>query len=250
MSKPFIHAFTILLLFMGAGVFSACNNNKTNAYKGLKADNNFQHSVDRIKPVPKHFLDTLSAQFKDSDLLDITLFSDEFILDFKYATPNNFMDTVLYPCVQCLLRFEVVKSLLKAQSEFKSLGFKIKLFDCYRPLSIQKLMWKKMPVVGLVADPATGSRHNRGSAIDMTLTDMEGHELDMGSAHDDMSMKGRTFYKNLPQPVIEHRMLLRTVMEKNNFTGINSEWWHFSHICGPKYKVEDLPFECDTVKGE
>jgi zinc D-Ala-D-Ala dipeptidase len=235
----------IIILTIITGVFASCNNNKSIPVIGRKAHNNFHVREIPVKPVPKHFLDTLSGDFSDSDLVDITLFSDQFILDFKYASPNNFLDTVLYPCVKCLLRYEVVKSLLKAQSEFKSLGFKIKLFDCYRPLSVQKLMWKKMPIVGLVADPATGSRHNRGSAIDMTLTDLEGNELDMGSEHDDMSMKGRTFYKNLPQNVIDNRMLLRSVMENNKFTGINSEWWHFSHICGPKYPVEDIPFDCN-----
>jgi D-alanyl-D-alanine dipeptidase len=191
-------------------------------------------------------LDTLTVTFRDDTLVDITLFSDEFILDIKYARKDNFMDTVLYPCAKCLLRYEVIKDLLKAQSAFKSLGYRIKLFDCYRPLSVQKIMWKKMPVVGLVADPSTGSRHNRGSAIDLTLTDSDGNELDMGSHHDDMSVKGRTFYKNLPEEVIQNRMMLRTVMESCKFKGINSEWWHFSHICGPKYKVEDIPFNCQN----
>jgi D-alanyl-D-alanine dipeptidase len=244
--QRFYPAF-LLVLVISLSCFPACNNTKTPADKGTKAEKYLPESRTPVKQVKSNLLDTLTAGFKDADLVDVTLFSDEFILDIKYATPDNFLDTVLYPCAKCLLRYEVLKALLRAQSEFKSMGYKIKLFDCYRPHSIQVMMWEKFPIVGLVADPATGSRHNRGSAVDITLTDLEGKELDMGTEHDDMSKKGRTFYKDLPPEVIENRMLLRTVMEKNQFTGINSEWWHFSHICGPKYKVEDMPFPCDTL---
>jgi zinc D-Ala-D-Ala dipeptidase len=102
-------------------------------------------------------------------------------------------------------------------------------------------MWEKYPVPGLIADPKTGSRHNRGSAIDLTLTDLEGNEIDMGTSHDDISAQSRTFYRGFNDTIFQNRMLLRRVMTQNHFIGINSEWWHFSHDCGPKYKV------CDTV---
>jgi D-alanyl-D-alanine dipeptidase len=189
-------------------------------------------------------LDTSQVNFADDELIDISLFSDEFILEMRYATSNNFLDTILYPCAKCLLRYEVLKDLLIVQSEFKKLGYKIKIWDCYRPLSVQKLMWAKYPIRGLVADPSTGSRHNRGSAVDLTLCDLEGNEVDMGTDHDDLSIKGRTFYRGFNDTVFKNRMLLRTVMENNHFIGINSEWWHFSHDCGPKYKVSDEPLDC------
>ncbi|MEA2043358.1 MAG: M15 family metallopeptidase [Bacteroidota bacterium] len=182
---------------------------------------------------------------KDEDLVNVLDFSDDFIPDIRYATKNNFMDSIMYPCGKCLLRYEILKDLLKAQKEFASLGYKIKLLDCYRPLSVQKAMWKKYPIPGLVADPATGSRHNRGTAVDLTLIDPQGNDLDMGTEYDDFSRRAHTFSREVDIAVHQNRMLLREIMQKHHFIGINSEWWHFSHDCGPKYRVLDTVWACD-----
>lgn len=238
--KKFIYVFIALSLF-------ACNNknsNTKNTYSVKKVINKKITSFKTKKIIPK-LLDTLSANFNDSDLVDIRLFSDEFEFYIRYSTKDNFVDTILYPCAKCLLRYEVLKDLLNAQTEFKSMGYKVKLFDCYRPLSVQKLMWKKVPIVGLVANPATGSRHNRGSAVDISLTDLQGNEIDMGTEHDDLNKKSKTFYQGFSDTIFKNRMLLRKVMQKHNFKGINSEWWHFSHNCGTKYKVSDMKFDCN-----
>lgn len=228
-------------------VFSACNNKQTeynNKLQAKKLINKNTTSVNIKVPTPK-LLDTLTSYFIDDELIDVSLFSDDFEYYIRYATKDNFVDTILYPCAKCLLRYEVLKDLLKAQTDFKLAGYKIKIFDCYRPLSVQKLMWEKVPVVGLVANPATGSRHNRGSAIDISLTDLQGNEIDMGTEHDDLSKKSRTFYQGFPDSIFQNRMLLRTVMEKHHFKGINSEWWHFSHDCGTKYKISNVQFDCN-----
>lgn len=229
----------------------ACNNNDSEDKNVHKIPNviNKDSSV-IIKPkevLKKHLLDTTNTIFNDSDLLDVSLFSDKFIFQIRYATKDNFLDTVLYPCAKCLLRFEVLKDLLKAETEFESAGYRIKLYDCYRPLWVQKLMWKKLPVPGLVANPASGSRHNRGSAVDVSLVDTSGKELDFGTPHDDFSKKAKTFYSDLSDTIIKNRMYLRKVMQKHHFKGINSEWWHFSHKCGTKYKVSNRSFDCDGV---
>ncbi len=237
----------IIYILISLISFSACNNKQTednNKLTALKLINKDTISLKVKVSVPK-LLDTLTANFKDDELIDVELFSDEFIFFIRYATADNFVDTILYPCAKCLLRYEVLKDLLKVQTEFKSMGYKMKVFDCYRPLSVQKLMWEKVPVVGLVANPATGSRHNRGSAVDVSLTDFEGNEIDMGTVHDDLSRKSRTFYQGFSDTTFQNRMLLRTVMEKHHFKGINSEWWHFSHDCGTKYKVSDVQFDCN-----
>jgi|GEM_PF-730594 D-alanyl-D-alanine dipeptidase len=245
--KPTIRCIFFIVIL----IFSACNDNKSKEKKINYGDTILKKELpDTIIKVSKpeiKLLDTLTALFKNKDLVDVTLFSDEFILDIRYATPNNFLDSILYPCAKCLLRYEILKDLLKAQSEFKSLGFKVKLYDCYRPLSVQKIMWKKYPVVGLVADPATGSRHNRGSAIDISLTDSLGKDIDMGTKYDDLSKPSRSFYTGFDEAIINNRMLLRKILEKHHFIGINSEWWHFSHNCGTKYPVSDEAFDCDTL---
>ncbi len=231
---------------------TACNNNNSEE-KTIKKDSNFNKkdsltSIISGKEDNRHISDTSSSAFNDSDLVNITLFSDKFTLYIRYATKDNFLDTILYPCAKCLLRFEVVKDLLKAEADFEKDGYRIKIYDCYRPLWVQKLMWKKLPVPGLVANPATGSRHNRGSAVDISLVDASGKELDFGTAHDDFSEKAKTFYSELPDTVKKNRIYLRKVMENNNFKGINSEWWHFSHNCGTKYPVSNKNFDCDSIK--
>jgi len=236
----------IIYILISIIFFSACNDKDLeykNKLQTIKVLNKKITAQSTKKIIPK-LLDTSTANFNDSTLVDVTKFSDNFILKIRYATKDNFVGIILYPCAKCLLRYEVLKDLLKAQTDFKSMGYKVKLYDCYRPLSVQKLMWKKVPIVGLVANPATGSRHNRGSAVDISLTDLQGNELDMGTKHDDLSKKSKTFYQGFSDTVIQNRMLLRKVMEKHNFKGINSEWWHFSHKCGTKYKISNKQFDC------
>lgn len=237
--------YILILIFL----FLSCNDSDSSG-KIIKTGsiliNKDSLSFNTEVKIPEaKLLDTITCDFEDIDLVDITLFSKDIILDISYATKNNFLDTVLYPCAKCLLRYEVLKDLLKVETEFKSMGYRLKVFDCYRPHSVQVIMWNKVPMVGLVADPKTGSRHNRGSAVDLTLCDLAGNEIDMGTDHDDLSLKGRTFYTGFSDTVYQNRMLLRTVMQKYHFIGINSEWWHFSHDCATKYKVSDLAFECE-----
>lgn len=244
--------YIFIFLFLFIVLFLSCNNKDSSEninQRGAVVFNKDSSSLNfKVKISEPKLLDTLTADFEDIDLVDVTLFSKEFILDIRYATENNFLDTVLYPCAKCLLRYEVLKDLLKVQSEFKSMGYKIILYDCYRPLSVQKIMWEKIPIVGLVADPTTGSRHNRGSAIDISLTNPDGNEIDMGTDHDDLSLKGRTFYRGFNDTIFQNRMLLRSILQKHHFIGINSEWWHFSHDCGTKYKVSDVGFDCDSLE--
>ncbi len=239
---------TVFVIFLFVFIYS-CNEKQIENNKPIlakKVMNKKSLKVNKLIPKPR-LLDTLNSNFKNEDLVDIKLFSKDFILDLKYATKDNFVDTILYPCAKCLLRYEVLKDLLKVQNDLKSIGYKIKLFDCYRPLSVQKIMWKKVPVVGLVANPSTGSRHNRGSAVDLTLTDFQGNEINMGTNFDDFSRKSRTFSREVSETVTNNRLFLRKFMEKHNFKGINSEWWHFYHNCGTKYKVSNQKIECDSL---
>ncbi len=240
--------YNLLLIIVFFSV-SACNN-KHSEKKSIEKTTHLINKDSSIQKIAEknhalQLFDTLTANFNDSDLVDITLFTKKAVLQIRYATKDNFLDTILYPCAKCLLRYEVLKDLLRAQSEFEADGFTIKLYDCYRPFHVQELMWEKVPIPGLVANPATGSRHNRGSAVDISLTDARGKELDFGTAHDDFSEKAKTFYPDLPDTVKKNRIYLRKVMQKHHFKGINSEWWHFSHTCGTKYKVSDKGFDCD-----
>ena len=147
--------------------------------------------------------------------------------------------------VQCYLRKATAEALVAAQKEFVKRGYSLKLFDCYRPLSVQKKMWKILPGTHYVANPAKGSKHNRGAAVDLTLVDLAtGKELDMGTPFDTFSPRAHHTYTQLPKEVLDNRKLLKEVMDKYNFKSIYSEWWHYEYRPEMASAVEDLPWEC------
>ena len=177
--------------------------------------------------------------------VNIKSLSNDFILDIKYATADNFLKQAVYDCGECYLREATAKALLAAQKEFVKRGYSLKLFDCYRPLSVQKKMWKILPGTHYVANPAKGSKHNRGAAVDLTLVDLAtGEELDMGTPFDTFSPRAHHTYTQLPKEVLDNRKLLKEVMDKYNFKSIYSEWWHYEYRPEMASAVEDLPWEC------
>ena len=121
-------------------------------------------------------LSVSSLLAQQNDFVLLRSLSNDFVFDMKYATPDNFLKQAVYDCGECYLRKSTAKALVKANEEFKLLGYRIKLFDCYRPLSVQKKMWKILPGTHYVANPAKGSKHNRGAAVDLTLVDAQGKE--------------------------------------------------------------------------
>jgi D-alanyl-D-alanine dipeptidase len=137
-----------------------------------------------------------------------------------------------------------VKALVKANEIFMQQGLRIKLYDCYRPLDIQKKMWAIVSNPKYVADPAKGSIHNRGGAVDITLVDKEGKELEMGTAFDFFGIEASHDYLKLPQKVKENRQLLKTIMIANEFSSFDSEWWHYNLKAGLQDKVSNQKWEC------
>ena len=178
--------------------------------------------------------------------VNIKSLSNDFILDIKYATADNFLKQAVYDCGECYLREATAKALLAAQKEFVKRGYSLKLFDCYRPLSVQKKMWKILPGTHYVANPAKGSKHNRGAAVDLTLVDIAtGKELDMGTPFDTFSPRAHHTYTQLPKEVLDNRKLLKEVLNKYNFKSIYSEWWHYEYRPEMTAPVEDIPWDCD-----
>ena len=179
------------------------------------------------------------------EFVNIQTLSSDIILDIKYATADNFLKQAVYDCPQCYLRKATAEALVAAQKEFVKRGYSLKLFDCYRPLSVQKKMWKILPGTHYVANPAKGSKHNRGAAVDLTLVDLAtGKELDMGTPFDTFSPRAHHTYTQLPKQVLDNRKLLKEVMDKYNFKSIYSEWWHYEYRPEMASAVEDLPWEC------
>lgn len=186
-------------------------------------------------------LDTLPVD----SFVDISHYSKDFILDMKYATADNFLKAIVYDCPKCNIRATVAIALLKANREFMERGYRITFFDCYRPYSVQKKMWKIFPDPGYVADPKGGSIHNKGAAVDITLAKLDGGFVDMGTDFDHFGRESRHSNQNLPKEVIENRKLLRSTMEKYGFKTIRTEWWHYNYIGGLRFKISDFRWECD-----
>ena len=189
-------------------------------------------------------LSVSSLLAQQNDFVLLRSLSNDFIFDMKYATPDNFLKQAVYDCGECYLRKSTAKALVKANEEFKLLGYRIKLFDCYRPLSVQKKMWKILPGTHYVANPAKGSKHNRGAAVDLTLVDAQGKELDMGTPFDFFGKKAHHTCTTLPKKVLENRKLLKDVLNKYNFKSIFSEWWHYEYRPEMQSKVEDFQWQC------
>ena len=177
--------------------------------------------------------------------VNIKSLSNDFILDIKYATADNFLKQAVYDCPQCYLRKATAEALVAVQKEFVKRGYSLKLFDCYRPLSVQKKMWKILPGTHYVANPAKGSKHNRGAAVDLTLVDIAtGKELDMGTPFDTFSPRAHHTYTQLPKEVLDNRKLLKEVLNKYNFKSIYSEWWHYEYRPEMASSVEDISWDC------
>ena len=163
------------------------------------------------------------------------------VLDIRYATTNNFTGQKLYDSNRSFLRRAVAEKLRSAQKEFNQAGLGLKLFDAYRPISVQKKMWAIYPDEDYVANPAKGSRHNRGAAVDVMLIDLrDKKELLMPSGYDEFSEKAHRNYTNAPEQEIHNRELLERIMEKHGFTGLPMEWWHFDDVNWKTYELLDI----------
>ncbi|NPV12485.1 MAG: D-alanyl-D-alanine dipeptidase [Ignavibacteria bacterium] len=176
-----------------------------------------------------------------SRLVNIQELDSTILVDVRYATENNFTGQKLYETNKVYLIKEASESLVKVNQYLKKkYNLRLKIFDGYRPLSVQKKMWAIMPDERYVANPAKGSRHNRGCAVDLTLVDSLGNELDMGTPYDDFTEKSHIDYKNLPERVLQNRKILQEAMTKFNFLPMRTEWWHFDYKGWEKYPILDI----------
>lgn len=186
----------------------------------------------------------LSVERSDTTFVNLKDYSPDFVYDMKYATEDNFLKAKVYDCAECFLRLKTVKAFIKANKEFIRKGYRIKIFDCYRPLDIQKKMWEIVPNPEYVANPTKGSIHNRGGAVDITLVDTSGKELDMGTPFDFFGVEAGHNYQNLSDEVKDNRKLLKKVMRKKGFNSFDSEWWHYNLKAGLIDKVSNAKWEC------
>jgi D-alanyl-D-alanine dipeptidase len=181
----------------------------------------------------------------DTTFVNLKSYSNAFVFDMKYATDDNFLKAKVYDCAECFLRLKTVKALIKANTKLAQKGYKIKIYDCYRPLDIQKKMWEIVPNPKYVANPKTGSIHNRGGAVDISLVTLQGEAVDMGTDFDFFGEKASHLYQDLPKNVLQNRKLLKSVMISAGFNSFDSEWWHYNLKAGLKNPVSNVKWECE-----
>lgn len=168
----------------------------------------------------------------------------DLVEDLRYKTADNFLKEKVYPdSARCLLRESVAKRLAKAAQALRTKGLRLKVFDCYRPRSVQWKMWKILPRPGYVADPRKGSNHNRGAAVDLTLVDAQDRELEMPTGFDSFEKAAHHGYPGGSEASRRNRELLREAMEAAGFRKNKMEWWHYDATDHKKHAVLDQPFE-------
>ena len=173
-------------------------------------------------------------------LVDIRTVNRNIRLDIRYATANNFLKRKLYPTPKCALRSSVAQKLALVQTDLEKVGLGLKVYDCYRPFSVTEQMWEVLPDPNYVANPARGSRHNRGAAVDLTLVDRTGKELEMPTPFDDFTAKAHRDYAGGSAQSRKNRQLLEDAMKKQGFIGITTEWWHFDSEDWQKFAILDI----------
>lgn len=174
------------------------------------------------------------------ELVELAAIDPSFVIDARYATADNPARERLYPANVLYLERSAAVRLAKVQAGLRARGLGLKVFDGYRPLAVQKALWKAMPDPRYVADPATGSRHNRGSAVDVTLVDGAGHELPMPTAFDEFDERAHLDYAEGPPERLANRGILQEAMRAEGFMPLATEWWHFDAPDWERFPVMDL----------
>ena len=165
--------------------------------------------------------------------------------DLRYATVNNFTGKKLYPSINTTyLRKIVADSLAVVQSELNKQGLGLKIFDAYRPYSITEKLWEMVKDDRYAANPKNGSGHNRGIAVDITIIKLSNNqELDMGTGFDNFSDTAHHGFINLPESVLQNRLMLKNIMEKHGFKALDTEWWHYHLPTAAKFELLDIDFK-------
>ncbi len=176
-----------------------------------------------------------------NEIVDLLTIDSTFVLDIRYATENNFTKRVLYPAAKAKLRRAAAESLASVQHELKELHCGLKIYDGYRPLSIQWKLWEIVPNEDFVANPKKGSKHNRGAAVDLTIVDSLGNEIEMPTGYDDFTEKASHEYNNLSAMALKNRAFLKDVMMRHGFKPIKSEWWHYDFQGWERFDILDEP---------
>jgi zinc D-Ala-D-Ala dipeptidase len=206
-----------------------------------------------LRPVPELRAEALKASppheqgdFRKPDLVELTRLDPTIKLDIRYATTNDFLGTPLYTQARAFLQRPAAEALVRAHRELKAQGYGLIIHDGYRPWYVTKIFWDATPNDKriFVANPAEGSRHNRGCAVDLSLYDLKtGKEVKMPSGYDEMTKRAYADYPGGTTEERARRALLKQAMEKQGFMVNPTEWWHFDYKDWKQYPILNKKFE-------
>lgn len=219
----------ILLLFLSISIAALAQKNTRQKLVVVSAYNQY---LAAIKTNP------------ENELLDIKKAIPNITLDIRYATANNFMKQKMYQQARAFARKPVVEALKKIQIELNKKGLGLKIFDGYRPYDITVEFYKKASDKNFVANPAKGSKHNRGCAVDLTLINLKtGKELAMPTPYDSFSAAAAANYQSVSPAVKKNRDFLISIMKKHRMNVLENEWWHYDFTGWRSYNLMNIPFE-------
>jgi len=212
------------------------------------------YRITPLRPVEELRAEALKAQpphesgsFRAPELVELSKLDPTIKLDIRYATANNFLGTPVYSQARAFLQRPAAEALARANHTLKAQGYGLLVHDGYRPWYVTKMFWDATPDDKkkiFVADPAEGSRHNRGCAVDLTLYDLKtGKEVEMPSLYDEMTERAYSDYGGGTADQKEHRSILRHAMEQEGFTVLPEEWWHFDYKDWKEYPILNIRFE-------
>jgi D-alanyl-D-alanine dipeptidase len=206
-----------------------------------------------LKPVPELRNEALkdkppveTGSFRKPDLVQLNQLDPTIKLDIRYATDRNFLGAPLYLEARAFMQRPAAEAVVRASQHLHELGYGLLIHDSYRPWYVTKMFWEGTPEEkrNFVANPAKGSRHNRGCAVDLTLYNLKtGEPIRMTGGYDEMSERSYPFYPGGTSRERWHRDLLRRAMEAEGFTVNEDEWWHFDYKDWPQYPILNLTFE-------
>jgi D-alanyl-D-alanine dipeptidase len=211
------------------------------------------YHITPLRPIDQLRAEALKAQpphedgsFRKADLVELIKLDPTIKLDIRYATTNDFLGTPVYTQARAFLQRPAAEAVVRANHELKAHGYGLIIHDGYRPWYVTKIFWDATPDDRklFVANPASGSKHNRGCAVDLSLYDLAtGKEVQMPSGYDEMTKRAYADYPGGTPKEHELRALLRQAMEKQGFTVNPTEWWHFDYKDWKDYPILNTKFE-------
>ncbi|HWB60951.1 MAG TPA: M15 family metallopeptidase [Chthoniobacteraceae bacterium] len=187
--------------------------------------------------------DYMQGDLANEPLVDVSKVAPAIVIDLRYATDRNITGHPIYPAgMKCLLRKGVAGRLKSAETILELAGYRLKIWDAYRPSHAQKILWALVQNPEVVADPNKGgSRHSWGVAVDVTLVDLDGKDVPMPTDFDDFTDAAKSDYKGKDPVVAKNLNILKNAMDVAGFEGMRDEWWHFSSTTWRSYGLVDDP---------